>query len=364
MSASSYSGPSSRPVGRDGLIKAVVGSTSLVRCVVILALALLLVVLHPMVPELLPIASYVPLVVLAGMVLPLRSMIITFAVMGILIAAIVLRGPDQPYVMGPIAVAVTMGAMLAGAFSRSRHGVGAFTGDRMISELRDTLFAAGNIPALPVGWSAERAFATAHGQPFSGDFDIVVLHDDATRLEIILVDVSGHGQKVATRSLALSSALSGLVGQVAPDDVLGAANSYLSRAGWEEGFATAVHIDIDLVSGEYSLGQAGHPPAVQFVAEQGRWVGVTAALGPALGLLPEAQYPRATGHLAQGDALLIYTDGVVESPTADVADGIDWMLGRAEASIPAGLKGLTTELVKLGRSGENDDRAAILIRRA
>lgn len=330
----------------------------------ILALAVLLAVLHPMVPEYLPIASYVPLIVLAGMVLPLRSMAIAFAIMALLIVSIMLWGPDQPYLMGSVACAVTMGAMLAGAASRSRHGVGAFTGDRMISDLRDSLFAAGNIPDLPHGWFAERAFATAHGQPFSGDFDIAVLHDDATRLEVILVDVSGHGQKAATRSLALSGALSGLVGQVAPDDVLGAANTYLSRAGWEEGFATAVHIDLDLVSGEYSLGQAGHPPAVQFVAGQGRWVGVTAAMGPALGLLPEAQYPRTAGHLHPGDALLIYTDGVVESPTADVADGVDWMLGRAEASIGAGLQGLTTELVRQGRSGENDDRAAILIRRA
>lgn len=345
-------------------MKAVVGSTSLLRSVVILALAVLLVVLHPMVPEYLPIASFVPLIVLAGMVLTLRSMAVVFAVMAMLIVGVMLQGPDQPYVMGPVACVVTMGAMLAGAASRSRHGVGAFTGDRMISELRDSLFAAGNIPDLPVGWSAERAFATAHGQPFSGDFDIAVLEEDGTRLEVILVDVAGHGQKVATRSLALSGALNGLVGQVAPDEVLGAANSYLSRAGWEEGFATAVHIDIDLVTGDYTLGQAGHPPAVQFVAGQGRWVGVTAALGPALGLLPSAQYPRATGHLDHGDALLIYTDGVVESPTADVADGIDWMLGRAEASIGAGLQGLTTELVKQGRSGENDDRGAILIRRA
>ena len=88
------------------------------------------------------------------------------------------------------------------------------------------------------------------------------------------------------------------------------------------------------------------------------------ALGPALGLLPDAVYPRVEGVLEPGDALLVYTDGVVESPTADVADGIDWMLGRAEASVGAGLSGLTTELVRQGRAGEADDRAAILIRRS
>lgn len=346
------------------MVRVAVRSTSFVRSALIIGLAVLLVVLHPQVPEFLPVASFVPLIVLGGMVLPLRAMLITFSVIALLVVGIMLWGPDQPYVMGPLACAVTMGAMLAGGLSRSRHGVGAFTGDRMISELRDTLFAAGNIPALPPGWSAERAFATAHGQPFSGDFDIAVVEDDGTRLEVILVDVAGHGDKVATRSLALSGALSGLVGQVDADGLLDAANTYLGRASWEEGFATAVHIDLDLATGDYSIGHAGHPPAVQFDASAGRWVTVTAALGPALGLLDSARYPRVAGRLDHGDALLIYTDGVVESPTADVADGIDWMLGRAEASVGAGLKGLTSELVRQGRSGESDDRAAILLRRA
>src|SRR5699024_6534411 len=142
MSATSYPGRSALPVVREGMVRVAGRSTSFVRSALIIGLAVLLVVLHPQVPEFLPVASFVPLIVLGGMVLPLRAMLITFSVITLLIVGVMLWGPDQPYVMGPVACGVTMGAMLAGGLSRSRHGVGAFTGDRMISELRDTLFAA------------------------------------------------------------------------------------------------------------------------------------------------------------------------------------------------------------------------------
>lgn len=333
------------------------------RCALVLVLALAVVTAHPYIPDYVPVSGLIPVIVIAGMILPLRALVVAYTVISFLILGVVLWGPDRPYLMGPIAAGATMGAMLTAVASRARHGVGPFTGDRMLLELRDSLFDGGSIPDLPGGWAAERAFATAHGQAFSGDFDVAVLGEDDQRLEIVLVDVAGHGQKVATRSLALSGALHGIVGQMAPEHVLGAANQYLSRASWEDGFATAVHLEVDLGTGDYTLGHAGHPSAVQFVAATGRWVTVAAALGPALGLLPGSTYPRVQGRLDHGDALLLYTDGVVESPTADIADGVDWMLGRAEASIGVGLQGLTTELVGQGRAGEGDDRGAILLRR-
>lgn len=360
----SQSGRLALPELGASLVRTLAHSSSAPRVVVLLTAALAITLGNPYVPQYLPVSAFVPVILLAGVVLPVRALAATYVAITTMIIWVVAFGTGGPYYVAPFACAATMGTLLATSYSRSQHGVGAFTGDRMIMELRDSLFAIGEIPPLPAGWHAERAFATAHHQAFSGDFDVAVLQEDHSRLEVILVDVAGHGQKVATRSLALSGALSGLVGQVDPAGVLTAANGYLARANWDEGYATAVHLDVDLENGCFNLAHAGHPPAVQFVAATGQWQTVTAALGPALGLLPDAVYPRVEGVLEPGDALLVYTDGVVESPTADVADGIDWMLGRAEASVGAGLSGLTTELVRQGRAGEADDRAAILIRRS
>lgn len=363
MAATSHPGRPLAPVLKDSVLGAIARSSIGTRSLLIALYCAGFLVLHPRWPIAVPTAYFIPAVLVAGLVLPFRHVLVVCVAVAALVIGTVILGPAQPYVVGPVTIGATVALVLAVSASRARHGVGTFVGDQMLVELRDQLFANGEIPPLPDGWYAERAFASAYGQPFSGDFDVAVLQDDDSRLELVLVDVAGQGQKVATRSLALSGALCGLVGQTDPGRLLGAANAYLGRAGWEDGFATAVHIDIDLASGRFTLGHAGHPPAVRFDAESGRWVTVTAALGPALGLLPSPAYPRIEGLLNRGDALLVYTDGVVESPTADVADGIDWMLGRAEESMEHGLRGLTTQLVKQGRAGDGDDRGAILIRR-
>ncbi len=161
--------------------------------------------------------------------------------------------------------------------------------------------------------------------------------------------------------MVLAGAFGGMVGSIPVEDVLPAANTFLERAHWDEGFATAVHLQVDLITGDYDIGHAGHPPAMTYQAGSGRWSAVTDALGPALGLVGEATYPRTQGRLGHGDALLVYTDGVIESRQYGLADGIDWMLGRAEASMSLGFGGLVQRLVAEGRAGASDDRAAIII---
>lgn len=52
--------------------------------------------------------------------------------------------------------------------------------------------------------------------------------------------------------------------------------------------------------------------------------------GPILGLLEGTTYAATSGEMRSGDALLLYTDGMVETRTRDIASGIDKMLGQAE----------------------------------
>ncbi len=142
--------------------------------------------------------------------------------------------------------------------------------------------------------------------------------------------MSGKGEQAGTRALLLSGAFGGLLTALPPADFLPAANDYLLRQDWEEGFATAVHLSVELATGRYEIRTAGHPPAVQLAAGSGRWT-TRDTEGPVLGLIHDAEFPlRQRAPLGHGDALLLYTDGMVETPTRDIGLGIDRMVGQAE----------------------------------
>ncbi len=85
--------------------------------------------------------------------------------------------------------------------------------------------------------------------------------------------------------------------------------------------------------------------------------------GPLLGVMDRVFFPRASGRLLPGDALLLYTDGVVESRQYDLDDGIDRMLGVASQVMVRGGSGLADAVCRSARSGQMDDRAAFALQR-
>ncbi len=264
---------------------------------------------------------------------------------------------------GSIVVILVTG-VIAYEFSRSREetGLGGLRGDSVLVELRRRLEMQGELPDLPGPWHAESVVCPAGGGPFSGDF-VVSTYTGESRFEVALVDVSGKGVEAGTRSLLLSGALGGLLGSKDSQDFLAASNAYLVRQEWEEGFATAVHLAIDLVTGAFEVGSAGHPPAAHFDAGSGRWALVEAA-GPALGLLPAIDYTTEKGVLRPGDALLLYTDGLVEIPGRDLSVGIDKLLGEAERLVTRGFAGGSQVLVNRVSEDGSDDRGLVLVWRS
>ena len=257
-------------------------------------------------------------------------------------------------------VTVVITALIALEFARSREetGLGGLRGDTVLVELRRRLELQGALPELAPPWSAETVLRPAGGGPFAGDFVVSACVDG--RLAVALVDVSGKGVEAGTRSLLLSGALGGLLSALPPAAFLPAANAYLFAQEWEEGFATAVHLTLELATGEFALASAGHPPAVHFDAGSGRW-GLLEASGPALGLLPDPVFNARTGVLRPGDALVLYTDGLVEVPGRDLAVGIDKLVGAAEHLVTRGFAGGGELLVNQVAPDANDDRGLVLL---
>lgn len=307
----------------------------------------------------LALVALVPVCLLATTLCPLPQVRLVFAVALACVAWSLLFSDEG--VARTLPLVASLALMYAVATSRSHHGAATFAGDRMLGDLRSRLHGMGDIPRLPKGWHAERSFATAHGNAFAGDFNITSTSRCGRQLEMVLADVSGKGQAAGARALVLAGALGGVIGSATPHQVLPMANEFLERDNWDEGFATAVQVCLDLETGEAMVASAGHPPAMHYDAGCGRWVALDDGRGPALGLVPGAEYPQTRTVLGRGDALLIYTDGIIESRARDLDDGIDWMLGEAEARLPHGFSGLAKTLVTRGRAGLEDDRAAVII---
>ncbi|MGW1026260.1 PP2C family protein-serine/threonine phosphatase [Streptomyces sp. NPDC002577] len=273
-----------------------------------------------------------------------------------------------PYSEGP--ARVTPGTVLVvaacGFFGlliaqfRSRVGVPWRRGGTMLFDLRERIRVHGKLPVLPKGWHREIALRPAGGQSFSGDFVVAARTNGGRTLEVALTDVSGKGMDAGSRSLLLSGAFGGLLGSLPPHAFLPAANGYLLRQNWDEGFATSIHLVLDLDSGDYELFTAGHPPAVQLHAGSGRWE-EKAAEGPLLGVYDGAQFDPVKGALRPGDVLMLFTDGLVETSDRDIAEGIDRLTGEADRYVAGGFHGAAWHLIEAVAKDVNDDRALLLI---
>ena len=266
---------------------------------------------------------------------------------------------------GRISTLVTMAivaALVLYESSRHRSGLPGPLGEAMLVDLRDRLQAQGVVPPLPDGWTSQSAMVSSGGTKFAGDFLVANLSEDETRLEMVLVDVCGKGVAAGTQSLQFAGALGGLIGALPPLGLFAAGNDFLMRQNWDEGFATAVHVLIDLPSGRYSIINAGHPPALRWDAAQQEWI-VDGARGTALGIMQRPDFHQTTGTLGVGDALMFYTDGVVETRTQDFTSGIEWLRTTAKTIVSSGFDQAPRKIIKQVTAGD-DDRAVLILNRS
>jgi hypothetical protein len=264
---------------------------------------------------------------------------------------------------GPgIIATIVITAVFADALARAREklGVQGLRGDQMLIDLRDRIRAQGRLPDLPDGWHSASVLQPAGTASFGGDF-LVSAYDGKT-LEVALVDVAGKGIDAGTRALLLSGAFGGLLGSVPAGDFLASCNAYLRRGPSADGFVTAVHLWLDLAAGDYVVSSAGHPPAAHFDAGSGTWR-LTQARGIVLGVVPDLRSVPERGSLRPGDALMLYTDGLVEAPGRDIDAGIDRLLGAADRLVTSGFEAGAGKLVRAMQAGSagSDDRGLVLI---
>lgn len=333
----------------------------------VLAIASLLVFgLSLVTPITLPVSVFAIPLVIGGLTMHLRSLavLVTFELFLVALSlALTSRTTSWAFQQAVnFTVVCLVAAIVVVVAAGNRSGLYGRLSESMLMELNQRLRVQGNIPALPEGWAAERQMTSAGGAKFAGDFFITHVHEDGVTLEIVLVDVSGKGVGAGTKSLQFSGALGGLIGTMPPVELFDAANEFLLRQGWDYSFATAVNVVVDLRNGSYVVTSAGHPPVLRWNRVWSTW-DVDTARGMALGIAKDPEFQPSKGTIEPGEALMLYTDGVVESRDRDVDEGVEHIRGVAAAAVRDSFVGAAQRIVA-SIEDDDDDRAVLILYRS
>lgn len=140
------------------------------------------------------------------------------------------------------------------------------------------------------------------------------------RVGILIGDVSGKGVPAAlTMAQLLAEFRLRAMGTTSPAEVLGALNEDLVRRAQRGAFCTMCYLTLDLSTGAVLFANAGHHPAVRVDKGGARLFGE--ASGPPAGILAEAGWRDTESELETGEALLLYTDGLVEARSVPAQNG-------------------------------------------
>ncbi len=311
---------------------------------------------------LMPMTAYYPWLLLGMMLLRFRPLVTLVAVVATAqVSAVALDPPmTGTRLTGLFTLAICL-VLILFASSRQQSGLPGPMGEAMLTDLRDRLQSQGTIPRLPAGWRSHSSLVAAGGVGYGGDFLVANASEDGSQLELILVDVTGKGVQAASRALQFGGALGGLIGALPPQGLFAAANDFLLRQDSDDTFATAVHVVLDLETGDYQLSSAGHPPALLWSSSARTWTQDRAS-GTALGITTRPEMEMSTGRLRPGDALMVYTDGVVESRLEPLDEGVAWLQREAARAVDAGFDGAAHRILAKVALGD-DDRAVLILER-
>jgi sigma-B regulation protein RsbU (phosphoserine phosphatase) len=146
----------------------------------------------------------------------------------------------------------------------------------------------------------------------SGDiYDVVELDD--RHVAFFIADAVGHGVPAALMTMVISRSLrmtrTSDRGReiISPGEAMTRLNDELCRGKRENPrFSTAVYGVIDTRTRRVTLAGAGHPPPLRI---RGRLLTRVETDGPLLGVFPGEKYQDTAFTLAEGETLLLYSDG-------------------------------------------------------
>jgi sigma-B regulation protein RsbU (phosphoserine phosphatase) len=229
---------------------------------------------------------------------------------GLLVVMLVLPKRPLGYVLAWLLYTIgwyVMNGMLASEFVRKTQ----LEADLVAAQQIQQTLHPQKLEELP-GYKVETFY-----QPFrevGGDyFDVIDLPSNRTLFA--LADVSGKGMPAALLAANIQ-ALVRSIANVEPDPLALARqiNKHLSRYTPADRFATAVFIVLSRDSGELAYANAGHDSPIVFGSGSTTLLHST---GIPLGLFAGAEFKVGTAVIPPGGALLLFTDGLIDSIRAE-----------------------------------------------
>ena len=164
---------------------------------------------------------------------------------------------------------------------------------------------------FPVAPGCDGAARMLPATAMGGDFyDFIEL--PGGRIGLVMADVSGKGVPAAFFMAVARTNLNALAaGSAGPAECLERTNDVLLTQNPMDLFVTVFYAVFDPATGELTYANGGHNPPMLRRAN-GTVDVLSDAGGLVLGMFP-ATYQQHTVHLAAGDTLILYTDGVTEA---------------------------------------------------
>ncbi|MEU7133280.1 SpoIIE family protein phosphatase [Streptomyces sp. NPDC046261] len=220
------------------------------------------------------------------------------------------------------------------------------------------------IPDVPGANIAVRYRSARMGRDIGGDwYDAIPL--PGGRVGAVIGDVQGHDTHAAAVMGQLRIVLRAYATEGhAPATVMARASAFLHELDTDR-FATCTYAEADLTTGVVQLVRAGHiDPMLRHTDGTCRRLPVSGGLP--LGLSAEfgrLDYPVTTVELDPGETLMLFTDGLVEVPGADLDQGMQQLSGIVREG-PYELQKLADLLCEtVGERVGEDDMAVLLLRR-
>lgn len=216
------------------------------------------------------------------------------------------------------------------------------------------------------GEIAVRYHSAWSGRQVGGDwYDVIALPKD--RFGIVVGDVQGHDTHAAAIMGQLRIALRAYAAEGhPPSTVLARASRFLAELDTDR-FATCTYAQVDLGTGTVRVVRAGHfGPLIRHM--DGRVGTPQVRGGVPLGIATDfgdEEFPETRLDLVPGETLVLYTDGLVEEPGADIDAGVRTLINEVSAG-PAGAEALADHLSDRlwERWGSGDDVALLVLRRS
>ncbi|MFI7361229.1 SpoIIE family protein phosphatase [Streptomyces sp. NPDC050149] len=220
------------------------------------------------------------------------------------------------------------------------------------------------VPDVPGAQIAVRYRSARLGRDIGGDwYDVIPL--PGGRVGAVIGDVQGHDTHAAAVMGQLRIVLRAYAAEGhSPATVMARASVFLHELDTDR-FATCTYAEADLTTGVVQVVRAGHvDPLVREADGSCRKVLVEGGLP--LGLSAEfgrLEYPVSTVELDPGQTMVLFTDGLVELPGADLDEGMQLLTAMIRNG-PEDLQRLADRLCEsVDERGGEDDVAVLLLRR-